>query len=103
VTAAIATAAGAVRTRASRIVCPEKYALSIESHQGANRSAGLVRTIAVCRDASRTPQETLDFLVTEWNFPPRVSPPKPEIRPETRAMVDRIWAKIAKSKVGTAS
>jgi hypothetical protein len=85
VTQTIARTAGAVRARASRIVHPERYALSIESHQGSNGSAGLVRAIAVMRDAGRTPQETIDFLETEWNFPPRVSPPW-ELRDLERAV-----------------
>src|SRR5205814_3733632 len=69
--------AGAVacRRRASAIVCPEKYVLSIESHQGSNGSAGLVRAGCVMRDAGRTPDETLEYLLTVWNQPPRVTPP----------------------------
>ena len=75
VTVMIARAAGPVRARASRIVCPEKYVLSIESHQGSNGSAGLVRAVSVMRDAGRTPAETLEYLLTVWNQPPRVTPP----------------------------
>ena len=54
---------------------PEAYALRIESHQGANGSAGLVRAVCVFRDARKSEQEAFDFLMSRWNVPPRVTPP----------------------------
>jgi hypothetical protein len=54
---------------------PEAYCLRIESHQGANGSAGLVRAVCVLRDAGRSVHEALEFLTREWNVPPRVTPP----------------------------
>ena len=62
----------------SQIRNPRAYALRIESHQGANGSSGLVRAVCVCRDAGMSSQETLEFLVSEWNREPRVTPPWPE-------------------------
>lgn len=59
----------------SQIRNPRAYALRIESHQGANGSAGLVRAVCVMRDAGMSSQETFDFLVSEWNREPRVTPP----------------------------
>ncbi|HEX3152322.1 MAG TPA: bifunctional DNA primase/polymerase [Gemmataceae bacterium] len=58
----------------SQIRDPKAYCLKVESHQGFNGSSGLVRCVCVCRDAAMSSQETFDFLVSEWNRPPRVSP-----------------------------
>lgn len=54
---------------------PEAYVLRVESHQGSNGSSGLVRAVCVMRDAGRSAQETFDFLKSDWNQPPRVTPP----------------------------
>lgn len=62
-----------------RIGNPAKYVLRIESIQGANGSAGLVRAVCVLRDAGWPPQQTFDYLVSEWNKEPRVTPPWSEI------------------------
>jgi hypothetical protein len=53
---------------------PEAYVLRVESHQGSNGSAGLVRAVCVMRDAGRSAQQTLDYLLSVWNQPPRVTP-----------------------------
>lgn len=54
---------------------PRAYCLRIESHQGSLGANGLVRAVSVLRDAGWPPMQTLEFLVSEWNHPPRVTPP----------------------------
>jgi len=53
---------------------PKAYVLCIESHQGSNGSAGLVRAVCALRDCGWSPREVFDFLVSEWNAAPRVVP-----------------------------
>ena len=66
----------AARTRSHGPVWhPEAYCLRIESHQGCNGSAGLVRAVCVLRDAGKSAQEVFEFLTRVWNVPPRVTPP----------------------------
>jgi len=70
----LSNAVGIIRDSLSAIACPEKYILKIESIQGCNGSAGLVRAVCVMRDAGRSAQETFDYLMAVWNQEPRVSP-----------------------------
>jgi hypothetical protein len=49
------------------------YLAKIESIQGANGSAGLVRAAAVCRDAGVPEAEAMMYLMG-WNLGPTVSP-----------------------------
>lgn len=62
-------------TAVGRIRDPKAYCLRIESHQGANGSAGLIRAVCVLRDEGFASQEIFEFLTTVWNQPPRVTPP----------------------------
>lgn len=64
-----------VLDRQSVIRNPEKYVLSIESHQGSHGSKGLVRAVLIMRDAGRTMNQTFEYLRDVWNKPPRVIPP----------------------------
>lgn len=62
-------------TRPSVIRNPEKYVLSVTSHQGSFGSRGLVRAVLILRDAGKTMQEAFAYLKEVWNQPPRVVPP----------------------------
>jgi hypothetical protein len=66
---------GRARAAVRNILHPGRYALTIESIQGRNGSAGLVRAVCVLRDCGWDPGRILAFLVGEWNRPPRVVPP----------------------------
>lgn len=70
----------AVRARARRIACPERYVLRIESVQGSNGSAALVRCIAVLRGCGWDRDRILAFVRDVWN-PACARPPwsAPEI------------------------
>jgi hypothetical protein len=50
-----------------RILNPEAYCMRIQSIQGQNGSRGLVRAVCVLRDAKRTPEQALRFLLGCWN------------------------------------
>ena len=50
------------------------YLARVESHQGHNGSAGLVRAAAICRDAGLSEAETMCKLLW-WNQLPVVAPP----------------------------
>jgi len=56
-----------VRTRATAIVCPEKYVLRIPSIQGQHGSGGLVRAICVLRDSGWDGPKIYDFMCNVWN------------------------------------
>lgn len=56
-----------VSFQARKILHPEKYCLKIESVQGQNGSAALVRAVCTLRDCGRSPEQALEFLVSEWN------------------------------------
>ena len=53
----------------------ERYVLKIESHQGSNGSAGLVRAVIRMKEAGRSAQQTFEYLSEVWNKEPRVTPP----------------------------
>ncbi len=57
---------GLLREGQGRIKNPEAYCLRIESVQGQNGSRGLVRVVAVMRDAGRSKQQTFDFIRAVW-------------------------------------
>jgi hypothetical protein len=53
----------------------DAYLAKVESRQGANGSAGLVRACALCRDAGLTEAEAMVKLIVLWNQSPVVQPP----------------------------
>jgi hypothetical protein len=65
---------------------PEAYCLKIPSVQGENGSRALVRCVCVLRDAGRSRQQALDFLLRVWN--PACAKPEWSER-EIRHAIDR--------------
>jgi len=68
----------------------EAYLGKVESIQGQNGSAGLVRAAAICRDAGLSPAEAMVKLL-EWNRGTTVSPPW--LPDELARAITRIYAK----------
>lgn len=54
------------RAETGRVLYPEAYCMTVESEQGKNGSAKLVKVVITMRNAGRSVQETWDFLV-KWN------------------------------------
>lgn len=57
----------AARAGVRRVVSPERYVMRIESVQGRNGSAALVRCIAVLRDSGWDRLRILQFVSAVWN------------------------------------
>lgn len=68
----------------------KSYLAKVESRQGANGSAGLVRACAICRDFGISPAEATIALL-EWSAGPTVSPPWSPA--EIARAVTRVYAK----------
>lgn len=68
------------------------YVAKIESIQGQNGSAGLVRAAARCRDAG-VPASEATLILLEWNSGPTVSPPWPA--EELARAITRVYEKGA--------
>lgn len=68
-----------------------RYLEKVESKQGQNGSAGLVRAVAVCRDGGLSPAEAMAELI-RWNQNPQLVCPPWEPEDLARA-VDRTYAR----------